>query len=361
MSATRRTPAPASRSALTSALLAAVVALPAAASAQQPQRSLASFLQHDIGFTAEQVAAVERAQPVVRVLDTRAGSDVAVFGVITIAIARDALIARLKDFPHSLSAPGRTRFGIFGDPPREADVAAVQISSRDVNELRDCRPGSCNFKIPATDMAELKGRVSWSSPDAAAQVAAYARRRFIEYVADYRTRGSAAMAVYADRGPVRSADAFAELLGDSPYVYEYVPSFHRYLLSYPQGRLDGATDVIFWSRDEMPGVRPVSSITHLAIYSPPELPGATVIGSKQIFADHYFEGAFELLTLIDRPSPDGTPGVYALVLRRYRFDDLPSGGLLNIKGRVTRKLRDQTEADLRRLKSVSEGAHAASQ
>jgi hypothetical protein len=209
-------------------------------------------------------------------------------------------------------------------------------------------------------MAELRARINWSAPDAAEQAAAYARRRMTEYVADYRQRGNTAMLVYADRGGVRASDAFADLLADSPYVFQYAPSFHRYLQDYPRAKLDGASDVVFWSRDEMPGVRPVTSITHTVVYSPPELPGATVIGSKQLFASHYFEAAFELVTLVDAAPADPAAGVYALVLRRYRFDDLPSGGLLNIKGRVTRKLRDQTEADLRRLKSVSEGAHAAS-
>jgi hypothetical protein len=37
-----------------------------------------------------------------------------------------------------------------------------------------------------------------------------------------------------------------------------------------------------------------------------------------------------------------------LVLRRYRFDNMPSGGLINIRGRAIGALRDQLLADMRR-------------
>jgi hypothetical protein len=47
-------------------------------------------------------------------------------------------------------------------------------------------------------------------------------------------------------------------------------------------------------------------------------------------------------------APGEAPGVYLVVERRYRFDNLPRGGLLNIRGRAANGLRDQLIADLRR-------------
>jgi hypothetical protein len=44
------------------------------------------------------------------------------------------------------------------------------------------------------------------------------------------------------------------------------------------------------------------------------------------------------------------------MVRRYRFDHLPSGGLLNIRGRVANGLRDNVRADLTRLKRETEAA-----
>jgi len=152
---------------------------------------------------------------------------------------------------------------------------------------------------------------------------------------------------------VQSSDAFAALLGQSPYLFEYAPSFHKYLATYPDGKLPGVTEVLFWSDDVMPRLKPILSVTHLAVYTPPELPGATLIASKQIYADHYFEAAFDLLTVIDRTPAGGMPGMYLVLLRRFRFDNMPSGGLINIRGKVLGKLRDQARLDLERERAAS--------
>jgi hypothetical protein len=101
-------------------------------------------------------------------------------------------------------------------------------------------------------------------------------------------------------------------------------------------------------------MRRTLTVTHLAVYSPPELPGTTLAAAKQIYANHYFEAAFDLMTIVDRQKADGSPGLYLIVLRRFRFDNLPSGGLLNIRGKVIGSLRDQMLADLTREKANAE-------
>ncbi len=142
---------------------------------------------------------------------------------------------------------------------------------------------------------------------------------------------------------MHSSAAFAGLLAESPYVYENVPSLGRYLAAYPREKLAGATEVLFWSEDAMPHLRPILSVTHLVVYTPAELPGVTLVAAKQLYADHYFEAALDLTCVVDRQG-----GSYLLVLRRYRFDNMPSGGLINIRGRAIGALRDQLLADLRR-------------
>ena len=101
-------------------------------------------------------------------------------------------------------------------------------------------------------------------------------------------------------------------------------------------------------------MRRTLTVTHLTVYSPPELPGTTLAAAKQIYASHYFEAAFDLTTILDRPKPDGSSGLYLIVLRRFRFDNLPSGGLLNIRGKVVSSLRDQMVTDLTREKAAAE-------
>ncbi len=307
---------------------------------------LTEFLQHSIGFDSAQLAAVERGEPVVKVLEARDRRDVAVFGIITVAMTRDAWTSAARNFPAALRTPNRTQLGIFGNPATEGDVAAVTISSRDVGEMRDCKPGDCVVKLPATDMRRIHDQMNWSAPalDLQAQLSAYARRRLVEYVTDYRTRGDSAMAIYDDRGNlnVHASEAFAAQLAESRFVYQAVPSLQKYLAGYPHDSLPGASEIIFWSEDVLPRLRPILGVTHLVVYTPPELPGMTLVVAKQLYANHYFEAAVDLTSAIDR----GT-GIYLLILRRYRFDNLP-GGILNIRGRAIGALRDQLVADLRR-------------
>ena len=313
----------------------------------QAPASLTAFLQQRVGFDAAQLAAVERGETVVKVLETRDRRVVTVFGIVTTAMPRADYAARARDFQTALATPNRTRFGIFGVPPAGGDVAAVQVTARDVADMRDCKPGDCVAKLPAGDMQRVKSEVNWSAsaPEIQAQLSAFARRRMVEYVTDYRTRGDSALAIYDDRGAtrIRASDAFQGVLAESPYIYAAVPSLQQYFASYPRATASGVTDVIFWSEDALPRLRPILSITHQVVYSPPEYPLITLIAAKQIYANHYFEAAFDVTSLVDRNGG----GSYILVLRSYRFDNLP-GGILNIRGRATAALRDQLAADLQR-------------
>jgi hypothetical protein len=338
-------------------VLLGCVAAVAPLAGQQTPATLVRFLRQSIGLDSTQLAAVERGTAVVKVLDTKNKRDVAVFGVVAADVPRQFYVGRLQDFPSSLRTPTRTRFGIFGDPATGADVQALVVDHQDVSEVKDCHPNDCKIKLPATEMRRLREQIDWSGADPQGQVNAYARQRLLEYVTDYRAHGDTAMVVYDDRGNVRASDAFAALLGESPYVFEYVPSFHKYLATYPRGKLEGLTEVLFWSEDALPRLKPILSVTHLAVYAPPELPGATLVAAKQIYADHYFEAGFDLTTVVDRVTAAARPGIYLILLRRERFDDLP-GGIFNIRGKVIGKLRDQMRADLEREKAMAEQALA---
>ena len=43
-----------------------------------------------------------------------------------------------------------------------------------------------------------------------------------------------------------------------------------------------------------------------------------------------------------------------VLLRRFRLDDLPSAGIMNIRGKLVGRLRDQMRVDLERQKVASE-------
>jgi hypothetical protein len=342
------------RHALAIVLAYALTSGDSALHAQAPPTRLVAFLQQRVGLDSSRMAAIERAESVVKILDTQNSRDVAVFGIIRVDVPREFYVSRLQDFSSSLSAPTRPHFGVFHDPAGPADVAAATVAEQDVAQLKDCRPGACASKLPGADMARIHDQIEWSSPDARSQLNAYLRQRLVQYVSDYRTRGDSALIVYDDRGGVHASDAFAALLAQSPYVYEDIPSLRQYLAGYPHTRLEGASEIMFWANDSTAGLRPILSANHLVLYAPPETPDATVVVVKQLYASHYFEGGLDLMAVVDRPSSPA--GVYLVAFRRFRFDQLQSGGVLNIRGRVVGKLRDQMRIDLERQKTMTETA-----
>ncbi|HEU4994430.1 MAG TPA: hypothetical protein VFT29_06400 [Gemmatimonadaceae bacterium] len=330
------------------------VALTTAAAQQQQQQParLSQFLRQAIRLDASQMAAVDAGTPVVKTLETSNPRDVAVFGIIATNAPREQMVRRIKDFRTSLASPTRVRFGIFSTPAVPADVQSLVIDAKDAEDAKKCKPGDCSFKLAGTEMARIQREVDWNAKDMQAQLSAYAQRRLIEYVTAYRTRGDSAVASYDDHGNVSASAAFASLLSESPYVYQYAPMLAGYLRNYPHEKLDGITEAIFWSEDALPRLRRTLNVNHIVVHDPPGS-RMTVVATKQIYAKHYFEAAFDLMSVIERENGAGS---YVIVLRRYRFDNLPSGGLLNIKGRVLNSLKEKMTVDLSREKTQAERA-----
>ena len=73
------------------------------APAQQP--SVTAFLLQSIGLDSMQLAAMRQGVPVVKVLDTRDRRDVAVFGIVTVAVPRETYVRQVRNFAVSLRTP----------------------------------------------------------------------------------------------------------------------------------------------------------------------------------------------------------------------------------------------------------------
>jgi hypothetical protein len=311
---------------------------------------MTQFLSKQIGLDPAQIQAVERGEVVVKDLPTKNSRDVAIFGVIALDVSREAYEKRLRNFAASLRTPTQVQFGIFGNPATAADVKSLVWDQQSVSDLKGCMPNDCKIKLPATVMKQAQEDIDWSAPDLQARVSAYVRPLLVAHVNDYRSRGDAAMVVYDNRGSVKASDAFQALMAQSPYVYQEIPSLTQYLSRYPKGRLDGASEAIYWSVDAQKGLKQILSVTHAIVYTPPESPGLTLLAAKQIYVDHYFEAGFDLTAVTERPPS----GVHVMRLRRWRFDDLRTGPVVNLRAKVVAKLRDQMRADLQREKGIVE-------
>ena len=323
----------------------------AAVRAQSGGFAIDRYLRDSIKLDAGQMTDIGRGRAVSKLLPTGSSRDVTVFGIIAVNTTRDAYVAYLED-ARRLIALRSPQFGIINDPIAAADVENIAVDDGEYRDLRDCKKDDCNFKLPESTMRQFAEQVHWNSSSAKREVDSLVRANVQRFVADYRTVGNAAMVRYDDTRGTQASDAFSTLLGQSSYLRDYATALREYLVAYPSRKPADAHDVIYWSQDKIRRLRPTFTLTHMVVYTPPS--GTPLIARKQIYASHYFEGAFELLAAFDASSATGQAGMYLVSVRRYRFDNLPSGGFFNIRGRARNALADLVRSDLEKERDALE-------
>ena len=334
--------------------------LPPRCSAQGMPSALTQFLKQAIALRDDEIAAAASGTPVVKVLEPVDRREVAVFGIVRVDVPRAFYVKRATDFPAALRSPTRIRFGVFSDPATLSDVAALSLPHDDVEDLAHCAPGACKVKLSSEALAHLRASIVPGSALPDSIVNAYVRQRVVDYVTAYRARGDSALVVYVDqKSRTAAAQVFAGIVSRSPYMYQYAPSLEAYLRSYPSNRPEGLRETVFWSEDDLPSAKRTIAITHIVVYSPPELGGATLIAAKLLYADHYLDGALDLTAVVDQTASGAgpSPGIFLVAFRRLHFDELPSGGVVNVRAKVTGKLGGWTTTWLRDAKSRSEQAY----
>ena len=125
---------------------------------------------------------------------------------------------------------------------------------------------------------------------------------------------------YADRGPrLNVGREFAALLEADTVTSSYAPRLRRHLLEYPTSSAEKMTDFVYWSKELVRG-RPVISITHVATAAAlDDSPVAYAVGSKQIYAMHYYDASLGLTLLVpDRRA--ASSGTFVVYLNRSRID-----------------------------------------
>ncbi len=309
-----------------------------------------AFLQKHVGFSKSDLSALERGEPVAKVLDAKEPTEIEAFGAIGVNVPMELFVEKIRGIADFKKSKEVLQIGKFHNPPCLEDLEALTLDPDEILLLKNCIVGSCKMKATAEMIERLREEVLWSMPTWAQKATEVYRGILLSYVQDYLAKGNAALAVYVDKErPVRLADEFRALLGDSPYLAEYVPEFRSYLDNFPNGRLAGVEDFIYWSKEKF-GARPVVSITHVTIYKKDSGDrSSAVISSKQIYANHYFRSSLGLTAFATRPGSGGTAG-YLMYLNRSRVDLL--GGFLTFIKRwfIKKRLREGLEGNLRVVK-----------
>src|SRR5215204_5184647 len=277
------------------------------------------FLTTAFSLSAADIERLDRGDVISKTLDAKNGREVATLGIVRIMTSPSRYVERLADITTFKRTDDVLEIGTFSNVPQLADVASLSIDEQDLKRLRHCQVEDCDVRLSAEAIERMRRDVNWYAPDASHKASLLVRELLVDYVAHYRQRGTLATMEYADRPRrLNVGREFESLLDADTITSAYAPRLRRHLLEYPTSA-ERMSDFVYWSKELIRG-RPVISITHVATApAVGDSPVAYAIGSKQIYAMHYYDASLGLTLLVpDRAS--ASPATYVIYLNRSRID-----------------------------------------
>jgi hypothetical protein len=292
-------------------------------------------------FTEAEWSMVERGEAVARVLDTDT-REIAVVGAVRIRGTRDQLVSRSRDLDVLKRSAAVLDAGRFSPSPAAADLQGVTFEDHNL-DLRNCRPGDCQVRLSAGDIARFHKEVNWDGPVWREQSSRVWRDILAGYAAGYLRQGRQALPEYVNKPEALSVASEVSLLtGAYGFVSAYSPELAAYLRDLGPNPPAGAQQLLYWTREDF-GIRPIVRISHQVILQGSAAP-ATLIATNQVYADHYMDAALTVTVALD--GLDGppanvarTPGFYMISVSRARTRSL--SGLLRRIARSTVQSRSR--------------------
>lgn len=279
-----------------------------------------------------------------------AGQQISVIAACAVEISPESFLGRVR----ALGNVKRDELvgGRFGEPPTIDDLAPLTLDQGDIERLRRCRPGECALNLADHEMSALQ-RALAGQPDRSTAVQDAFRRVVLRRVNQYRSQGLTALPDYHDRrDAVQPAAVFSEILGQTPYLKQHVPSLLDYLERVPHGQAAGAESFLHWSKVIM-NKKPVVLVADLTTFRPTPGPGvpAVLLAAKQVYASRYMNGELALWMLYERENGSRR---YLVYVHRSHLDELVGtwsalkravleSGIRNEAADALAGLRDQLE------------------
>ena len=308
-------------------LLVSVLAITLFAQASQAQSGLASLqnvLHEKAVFDQADLAQLQLGEAAVKVLPARHKHEIAVFGLVRVQAPPEVFLQSFRETMATRSTAAILEIGRFGPVPSIDDLSTLTMESEDIQDLKNCVVGNCELKLSAKMIDQFQKTVDWQSSDYALQATGLYKTMLLDYVRDYLTRGDEALIEYTDKSRTMSVlDGQRALLASLPAL------FH-------QSRRDAKSfrfveDAIVWSKIKF-GLKPVLAINHITIFKSELEDGPQIlILSKQIYANHYFNGSVGVTGLLRNPA--GNDGHY-LFYENHSLADGLQGLFSGIKRRV---------------------------
>ena len=255
-----------------------------------------ALVQH-AAFGADEIGAVERGEPVAKLIPSNDPREVAVVGVIELPSAPESALKAFQ-LSMSLKAKSNLESGKFSNVPRVEDLGSLTLSDGDIADLKTCNVGDCKFKLSASMIRRFQRIIDWNATNYREQANQLFRLMMVEYVTEYLKKGDAALIEYADQ-PLRVPLAREQesLLANLLYVHQAAPELVHYLEAFPQS--SGPVEhSLTWAKIDF-GFKPVLIITDVSSYRS-EVNGVSqvLVLSKQIYANHYLDASLSLTAAI---------------------------------------------------------------
>jgi len=338
-----------STAALLLVLLARCASFAFAGSVAEPE----NFFRRYIGLNDEQISSIQHGKAVAKILDAPTADQVFVFGAVYIESTPESYLKFAADLDRLRRLPSYLAVRKFSDPPTLSDLDGFTLEEEDIKQLKDCHPGKCEVQLPAEVMEEFQKSVDWSSPNAAEMANHTAQQIALRALQEYMRGGNEALGTYRDKKhPTEVADTFRALLNRSKALPVYLPELDRYLLDYPNAKVENTDSQFYWEKVNF-GLKPTLRMVQAIVYrglSPTE--PAYAVAIKQLYSSHYFQAALDLTVCVkDQGANPHRDGFYLITLKGSQ-----QAGLTGLTGGIVRKVAvDKTRSSMERVLATIKG------
>jgi hypothetical protein len=313
------------------------------APAPEVDASVRGVLTRYLRFSTSELADLQRGKTVKHNLDSRWPGEFGVAGATRIRASTAAFLTAARDIRHFKSDQGVLEIGRFSDPPVAQDLAALTVQKEDF-DASSCHLHDCGIRLPAGMIVRAQREIDVNAPKEEELSAAWFKRALLADVTAYVTGTPGRFQQYDDDSgaPIRPLEEFRAVLDHMPAIGALVAGLPDHLARFPDARVAGADDFLYWSKEKF-GVAPFISVTHVTIVCPSDR--MCVMTTKDVYSSRYIDASLALAIATD--SADLFDLVYA---NRSRVNAL-KGGLSGLRRSfVERRARAALDDSLRAIK-----------
>jgi hypothetical protein len=331
------------RSGVLITLLVVVGSLVAVAASAQGQPE--TFFRQKMGLSDAQIQQIKQGQVVTKVLpsgDTKLG--VLVLGAVYVNAAPEKFIAVYKDVSRLRQLKVYLDLQVFsvgGAPVKLADFDRVAFNRKDIDELKDCKPGDCDLQL--YDIEGFRKQIKWGSPDQYDQANKVGRQRLFDLMQRYQAGGLKSFGNYEDRGKPFNRFTETKAMLDSSFYLQggTAPEIYRHVVDYPQGKVAGAEEFFYWENIDF-GQGPTIRLSHNTVFPMGNAVAKPIAVNKQLWASRYIRMALMIFACV--PDPQGK-GFFLIEINDSRTPDF--GSLkLSIVRKVATNTAEQSVKDM---------------